>query len=121
MKDELEAIRAQLARIESQHRPGVKKSESPSVRDWHRSKCHAEFKSGVEFLRDEEGWSMRRIAEKLDVHVTTLIAWYENGDKKRDQLPGWVLSAMPKIAQPAMMRVRLDWSDPPPVRTGTDG
>jgi hypothetical protein len=116
-RDPLDVIRAELAKLEA--RPGLAKA-SVDPRAAHRSKVHAAFCAGVDFLL-LEGWSRRAIAEHMDAHVTTLIGWYEHGDSKRDQLPAWALAALPAAARPAVMRVMLGWSDTPPARTGTDG
>lgn len=118
VRDALRLLEAELARREG---PGIAKAREDSFRDRQRGKAHAEFCAGVQHLLDT-GWSRRQIADRLDCHVTTLITWFESGHTKRDQLPGWVLAAMPSEAQPAMVRVRLGWSSsPPPGRTGTDG
>lgn len=118
MKDELEAIRAQLARIESG--PGVAKA-SNDLRSKLRAKAHAAFCAGVEHLLIN-GWSMRRIAQHMEVDPVTLKDWFEQGDRQRNQLPAWALAALPGAARAAVIRIELGWSDPPPSgRTGTDG
>lgn len=118
-KDPFDLIRAELAKLEA--RPGLVKA-STDPRSQHRSKAHAAFCAGVDELL-ADGWSMRRIAQAMDVDHVTLKDWYEQGDHKRSQLPGWAFAALPRAARAAVMRVQLSWSDPPPPsrRTGTDG
>lgn len=114
----IDQIRAELAKAEA--RPGLHKA-SPDRRSKHRANAHAAFAAAVDSLL-LVGWSKRRIADHLDVHVSTMIAWYEHGHSKRDQIPAWAFAALPREAQAAAMRVQLGWSEvPPPERTGTDG
>lgn len=117
--DALDVIRAELARRETG--PGLAKGGgAEAFRSLQRSKAHAAFCAGLESLL-LAGWSRRRVAEHMDVHVTTLISWHERGETKRDQLPAWALAALPGEAQAAVMRVMLGWADSPTERTGTDG
>ena len=119
-RDPLAAIRAELLRIELQGRPGIAKA-SMSSRDRWRSKVHAAFCAGVESLL-LSGWSMRRIAQHMEVDPVTLKDLFEQGDRKRNQLPAWAIAALPRAAHAAVMRAMLGWSDPPSSeRTGTDG
>lgn len=112
-------IRAELDKLAA--RPGLAKASSTSARDRYRSKVWSAFRAGVDSLT-VEGWSMRRIAEAMEVDHVTLKDWYEQGDRKRSQLPAWALAALPRAAHAAVMRVMLGWSDSPPSgRTGTDG
>lgn len=116
-RDPFDLIRAELSKLEA--RPGLAKASSS--RDRFRSKAHAAFAAGVEYLL-LEGWSMRGIAQAMEVDHVTLKDWYEQGDRKRSQLPAWAIAALPRAAHAAVMRVQLGWSDPPPSgRTGTDG
>jgi hypothetical protein len=117
MREELDAIRAQLARIESG--PGIAKA-SGDLRSKFRTKAHEAFCAGVEHLLLND-WSMRRIAQHMEVDPVTLKDWYEQGDRQRSQLPAWALAALPSAARAAVLRVELGWSDPSPDRTGTDG
>ena len=117
--DPLDVIRAELAKLEQ--RPGLAKADRVSFRDRQRCKVHAAFCAGVEALLLED-WSMRRIAQHMEVDPVTLKDWYEQGNKQRSQLPGWAIAALPMLARAAAIRVALSWSDPPPSgRTGTDG
>lgn len=119
-RESLERIRAELAKLEG---PGLSKGAGRSFRDHQRCKAHAAFCAGVDQLL-LEGWSMRRLAQHMQVDPVTLKDWYEQGDRQRSQLPAWALAALPASARAAVLRVELGWSDPPPSsseRTGTDG
>lgn len=118
-RESLELIRAELAKLE---RPGLAKGEGRSFRDHQRCKAHAAFCAGVETLL-VDGWSMRRIAQHMQVDPVTLKDWYEQGDRQRSQLPAWALAALPAGARAAVMRAELGWSDPPSSsgKTGTSG
>jgi hypothetical protein len=117
-KDSLDAIRRHLDDLEAE-RPSIVNARD-RFRDASRSKAHCAFRASVDALI-ERGWSKRAIARRLDVDVVSLIDWYERGDRKRSQIPGWVLAALPSEARAAWMRVALGWSDVPPPSTGTDG
>jgi hypothetical protein len=116
-KDPLSAIRAHLDELEQQRPPLAKARD---LRDASREKIHCAFRASVDALT-QEGWSKRAIARHLEVDPVTLIDWYQSGDTKRSQIPGWVLAALPTEARAAWMRVMLGWSEPPPSRTGTNG
>jgi hypothetical protein len=116
--DPFDAIRAELAKLEA--RPGIAKA-CGDRRSQLRSKAHAVFCAGIEHLL-LNGWSMRKIADHLDVHPVTLKDWYEQGDRQRSQLPAWASDGLPDEAQPAMIRARLDNVERNGAgRTGTDG
>jgi len=118
-RDPFEAIRAELAKLEA--RPGLAKAESAkeSFRSRQRSKAWAVFCAGVDALLQAR-WSMRRIAQAMEVDPVTLKDWYEQGDRQRSQLPAWAFAALPREAQPAMMRAQLEWAEEEiPGRTGT--
>lgn len=114
----IEQIRAELAKAEA--RPGVAKA--CDRRSKLRANALAVFQAGVRHLINNCGWSMRKIADHLEVHPVTLKDWFEQGDSQRSQLPAWASDGLPADAQPAMIRARLDivesgaWG-----RTGTDG
>lgn len=115
----IDQIRAELAKAEA--RPGIAKAER-SFRDRHRCRAHAAFRAGVDEL-ESEGWSRRRIAQAIEVDPVTLKDWYEQGDRKRSQIPAWALDAIESLspgACAAVMRAKLAYL-PPSGRTGTDG
>jgi hypothetical protein len=109
-KDSLAAIRRHLDELEA--RP-LKKTIVDS-RSEARCSVHAAFVSAIDYL-EEEGWSRGRIARYIGVELTTLSGWYEDGDKRRSQLPFWVLRRLPTEARAIVMRAILEWSEPPPA------
>jgi hypothetical protein len=116
-KDSLAAIRRHLDELALEPRPLAK---APSFRDESRAKIHCAFRAAIHSLLAAD-WSMRAIARHLECDVVTLIDWHERGDQKRSQIPGWVFAALPSEARAAWMRAALEWSEPPPSRSGTDG
>lgn len=114
--DSLAAIRRHLDEIER----GPTVAKARDLRDVSREKIHCAFRAAVDALIAAD-WSMRAVARHLEVDPVTLLDWYQSGDTKRSQIPGWVFAAIPAEARAAWMRVMLGWSDPPPGRTGTDG
>jgi lambda repressor-like predicted transcriptional regulator len=115
--DSLAAIRRHLDELE-QERPPLAKTRC--LRDASREKAHCAFRAAVDALT-EDGWSLRSIARHLECDTATLTDWYERGYQKRSQIPGWVLAALPAEARAAWLREALNWSEPPPGRTGTNG
>lgn len=116
-RDPLAAIHAELAKLVA--RPLAKTEVDSRTR--LRCRAHAAFAAGIDHLLIN-GWSMARIARRLDVHPVTLKDWYERGDQQRTQLPAWAVAGLPTEARAAVLRVELEWSEPPPSgRTGTDG
>ncbi len=105
--------------------PGIAKARD--LRDASRAKIHCAFRASVDALLEsihpetQRPWSMRAIARHIETDISTVCDWYERGDQKRSQIPGWVFAALPAVARVAWMRVVLEWSDPPPGRTGTCG
>lgn len=85
----------ELLAAEQASRPKYLRAVS-SDRDDDRCNSHAAFLAVVEFL-ETHGWSRNRISETLRVDPTTLKDWIETGDKKRNQLPGWIFSAMSRL------------------------
>ncbi len=117
-RDLIDQIRAELAKAEA--RPGLAKA-SVDRRSKLRANALAVFCAGMNHLLGN-GWSMRRIADHLDVHPVTLKDWFEQGDRQRSQLPAWVSDGLPAEAQPAMIRARLGFVESVAGgRTGTDG
>jgi hypothetical protein len=116
-KDPLSAIRAHLDELEQQRPPLAKARD---LRDASREKAHCAFRAAVDALT-ADGWSLRAVARHLEVDTATLTDWYERGHQRRSQIPGWVLAALPAEARAAWLREALNWSEPPPGRTGTHG
>jgi len=89
---QLADLAAQLEREQS--RPKYLSSVSP--RDCDRGTVHEVFRAVIEDL-ETHGWSRNRIAETLRVDPTTLMDWIDSGDKKRNQLSGWVFAAFTRL------------------------
>ena len=112
-------LHAELSRLVGKPGPGLTKDLSR--REIALSKSLSKFRAGVNALT-RLGWSFSAIADFIGVHPVTLKDWYEQGDIKRSQLPGWVFAAMPPESRDAMLLAERDWSEPPPAsRTGTEG
>lgn len=112
-------LHAELSRLVGKQGPGVAKTKSR--REVALTKALSKFRAGVDSLT-RAGWTFSRIADHVGVHPVTLKDWYEQGDIKRSQIPGWVFAAMPVEARDAMLLAERDWSEPPPAsRTGTEG
>lgn len=120
-----EKVKQLIALLEKRSaRPGLAKVD-PSDRG--RMAFHKLFVAGVNALleeRDDDGktkWSLSSLAGYVGVNRSTFNTWYNWGYQKRNQIPGWVASALPRPARPEMARALLEWSEPPPPsRTGTD-
>jgi hypothetical protein len=108
VRDELEAIRAQLARIEAG--PGLAKLEI-DPRDRCRSQIHAAFVAAVDYLLMFPGRSVRSIAREMGVDHVTLGDWLAYGDQKRCQIPGWALPALPKECRFVYVKHALAWGE----------
>lgn len=106
-----------------QRQTGVRKCGAASGRDSHRCTVHAAFVLFVEHL-EERGWSRNKIASVFDVHPVTLKDWIEQGDRARNQLPGWAISAIsrfPREAWAVFTDALFAAREPLSERSGTDG
>jgi hypothetical protein len=112
-KSSLADVRRHLDELERelQARPLAKTNADPRAEA--RCTVHAAFVAAIDHL-EELGWSRGRIARYIGVELTTLSGWYDDGDKRRSQLPFWVLRRLPVEARAIVMRAILDWSEPPP-------
>ena len=117
--DPIRQIRAHLDALETRTGPALAKTTS---RDADRRKVHAAFVKVTDAL-ELSGWSRARIAHVLDVDPVTLKDWIETGHKQRNQLPGWLFSAMGRLPVDAFdlfLREAFGWRDSS-KRNGTDG
>jgi hypothetical protein len=115
----LRVLHAELSSLLGVQGPGLAKA--PSRRELALTKALSKFRAGVDYLV-RKNWTRAKIADYIGVHPVTLKDWYEQGDVKRSQIPGWVFAAMPPESREAMVRAELNWADPPPAsRTGTEG
>lgn len=120
MKAELDAIREQLARLESG--PGIAKACDP--RAAFRCTSHAAFVAAVDYLLTLPGRSVRSVARDMGVDHVTLGDWLAHGDQKRCQIPSWALAALPKECLFVYIKHMLAWGENDnglAGRTGTNG
>jgi len=124
LDDEIALANARLAALhEKKALRSVRKCSSDESRDKDRCNVHAAFCALVLHLEFRK-WSRRQIADVFDVHPVTLKDWIENGDRQRDQLPGWVIAAMtrlPRDAWDVFIRELMSAASPRSERTGTSG
>jgi hypothetical protein len=122
---ELEQKLAELKRAASE---SVEVVELDSLLNQSRCDFHAGFRAAVAAIDgktiDGTRWSHGKVAAALGVTAACVSRWYNDGDKKLAQIPGWVAPAiarcLPRCAWDAFCDAASSWTAQN-YRSGTFG
>ena len=69
-----------------------------------RRNYHAAWTTALDVQVRQPGWSLRKVAERIGVHVSMVCKWRDHGWRKDSQIPGHIELRLPRLMSDVLER-----------------